>query len=39
MFFNNFYSIIAEKLNKWENYKTEMEYENNLIIKYLFLDL
>eukprot|EP01084_Bolivina_argentea_P230290 388484_1 len=33
MFFNNIYGIIAEKLNKWENYKTEMEYENNLIIK------
>ena len=33
MFFNNFYGIIAEKLNSWENYKTETEYENNLIIK------
>ena len=29
MFFNNIYGIIAEKLNKWENYKTDTEYENN----------
>eukprot|EP01083_Nonionella_stella_P119181 356141_1 len=33
MFFNNVYGLIAEKLNSWENYKTETEYENNLIIK------
>jgi len=33
MFFNNIYGIFAEKLNEWENYKTETEYENNLIIK------
>eukprot|EP01084_Bolivina_argentea_P016193 30321_1 len=33
MFFNNIYGVFAEKLNSWENYKTETEYENNLIIK------
>jgi predicted transcriptional regulator YdeE len=33
MFFNNIYGIIAEKLNSLENYRTETEYENNLILK------
>ncbi|ETO25906.1 hypothetical protein RFI_11229 [Reticulomyxa filosa] len=33
MFFNNIYGVIAERMNEWENYETETQYENNLIIK------
>jgi len=33
MFFNNIYGIFAEQMNQWENYKTESEYEDQLIIK------
>ncbi|ETO02780.1 transmembrane protein, partial [Reticulomyxa filosa] len=33
MFFNNIYGVVAEKMNAWENYETETQYENNLILK------
>lgn len=33
MIFNNIYGVIAEHMNEWENYKTDTEYENALIIK------
>ena len=35
--FNYIYEIIAIKLTDWENYKTQSEYEDALIIK-VFLD-
>ena len=33
MIFNNIYGVIAEHMNEWENYRTDTEYENALIIK------
>jgi len=33
MIFNNIYGVIAEHMNEWENYITDTEYENALIVK------
>ena len=30
---NQVYSVIAEKLTKWENHETESSYQNSLIMK------